>query len=568
MCGICGGNYPLEIVQKASQTMRQRGPDYSGSFSDERVAFAHNRLSIIDLECEANQPFTSPFCPHLVLVFNGEIYNYLEIKAELEALGIPFYTTSDTEVLLHAFAYWQEDCVSKFNGDFAFVIYDKRDSMLFLARDRLGNKPLFYELRGEKLFFASEIKAFLTLDSYEFDLEEVGKWLLFSNGDAQKTIYQGILNFPPAHFAHFQLGENHLRFHKYWNFTPDFEEIERLEGGEKKLQESLEELESLLLNATKLRLRADVPVALSVSGGIDSSILAHLAHKLGGDCQYFGVNFKDSSQDESAHMAQLQRDLNLKIHFVSAPLEDINEDFKKLVWHQDEIFRSFSIYMQYLLFQTLSSHCKVVIGGQGADELFGGYYHHVGRYLFCYAEALQERVNIYGNSALQEYMFGLKCSLPTELKLKLFAEDNAKNLRKLAKNSFVIPSLENLLGRFVLNFTQGLWLDCVEFNLPNLLRYEDRSAMRFSIENRTPFTDYRVVEFAFRIPPAFKFQKGFSKYILRLLLEKMGSKELAWRVDKIGFGAPECALMQKLGYNYDSIFDVRCLIFEILRDRV
>ena len=144
MCSICGGNYPLELVRKASQTMVHRGPDFSGEFSDGVVALAHNRLSIIDLDSEANQPFTSPFCPHLVLVFNGEIYNYLEIKQELTKLGIPFFTQSDTEVLLHAFAYLGEKCLEKFNGDFAFCILDKRDSSLFLARDRLGNKPLFY----------------------------------------------------------------------------------------------------------------------------------------------------------------------------------------------------------------------------------------------------------------------------------------------------------------------------------------------------------------------------------------------------------------------------------------
>ncbi len=142
MCSICGGNYALEVVQKASEIMLHRGLDAKGSFSDENFSFAHNRLSIIDLQCGANQPFTSPYCPHFLLVFNGEIYNYLELRAELESLGIPFFTTSDTEVLLHSYAVWGEKCLQKFNGDFAFCIYDKRDSSLFLARDRLGNKGI------------------------------------------------------------------------------------------------------------------------------------------------------------------------------------------------------------------------------------------------------------------------------------------------------------------------------------------------------------------------------------------------------------------------------------------
>lgn len=192
MCSICGGNYPLEIIQKASVTMKHRGPDFSGNFCDNIFSFAHNRLSIIDLDSAANQPFISPYCPHFVLVFNGEIYNYKELRVELESLGIPFFTHSDTEVLLHAFATWQEEALKKFNGDFAFVIYDKRDSSLFLARDRLGNKPLFYALEENKIFFASEIKAFLAIKNFSFDLEEVSKWLLFSNGSENRTIYQDI----------------------------------------------------------------------------------------------------------------------------------------------------------------------------------------------------------------------------------------------------------------------------------------------------------------------------------------------------------------------------------------
>ena len=146
MCSICGGNYPLELVRKASETMKHRGPDFSGEFSDGIISLAHNRLSIIDLESEANQPFASPFCPHLVLVFNGEIYNYKELRQELKKQGIPFFTQSDTEVLLHAYAFLGEECLQKLNGDFAFCILDKRDDSLFLARDRMGNKPLFYTL--------------------------------------------------------------------------------------------------------------------------------------------------------------------------------------------------------------------------------------------------------------------------------------------------------------------------------------------------------------------------------------------------------------------------------------
>ena len=559
MCSICGGNYPLELVRKASQTMVHRGPDFSGEFSDGVVALAHNRLSIIDLDSEANQPFTSPFCPHLVLVFNGEIYNYLEIKQELTKLGIPFFTQSDTEVLLHAFAYLGEKCLEKFNGDFAFCILDKRDSSLFLARDRLGNKPLFYYLENEKFFFASEIKALLQIKSFEFDLQEVSKWLLFGNGGENKTIYKGILNFPPAHFARFANGD--LQIKKYWECVPCVD----LNLGQ---DEALERLEEILGDAVRIRLRSDVAVALSVSGGVDSSILAHLANKMGAKCHYFGVNFKESNQDETKHIKQLQRDLGVEINYIAPTLENIKDDFLNLVQTQDEIFRSFSIYSQYLLFKSIAPFCKVVLGGQGADELFGGYYHHIGRYIFSNPIEFENRIKLYGNEALREYQFGLKCPLRDSLKMQLFFEDNQGGIEKLKKMGFLIPSMENLLERFLLDFNQGLWLDTFRYNLPNLLRYEDRNAMAFGIENRTPFTDYRVVEFAFTLDSNLKFAKGYSKYILRLLLEKMGSKELAWRKDKVGFSAPEVQLMQTLGYNYESLFDIRMMVFEGLRGRI
>lgn len=568
MCSICGGNYPLEIVQKASESMRHRGPDFSGSFSDKDFSFAHNRLSIIDLDSAANQPFTSPYCPHLVLVFNGEIYNYLEIKQELEGLGIPFFTHSDTEVLLHSYAFWGEKCLQKFNGDFAFAVYDKRDSSLFLARDRLGNKPLFYALEGDKIFFASEIKAFLAIRDFPFDLEEVSKWLLFSNGEPTKTIYQGIFNFPPAYFAYFKEGDKELRFRKYWDFKPNFEKIKNVPNNEKDLQNALEELEFLLLDATKIRLRSDVPLALCVSGGVDSSILAHFIAREKVDCRYFGLNFKDNAQgDESVYIEQLARDLKIPIHFVSPSLDSIAEDLQSLCYTQDEIFRSFSQYSQFLLFRSIAPYCKVSLGGQGADELFGGYYHHIGRYIFAHFKAFKERVKLYGNAAFKEYTFGFKCALDRELKLQLFQEDNARDIEKLQSFGLPIPTLENLLERFLPDFSQGLWLDTMVFNLPNLLRYEDRNAMAFGIENRTPFTDYRVVEFAFRVAEGFKVQKGYSKYLLRLLLERLGSKSLAWRRDKIGFSAPEFCLMQTLGYNANSLLDIRLAIFDVLKER-
>ena len=248
------------------------------------------------------------------------------------------------------------------------------------------------------------------------------------NGGENKTIYKGILNFPPAHFARFANGD--LQIKKYWECVPCVD----LNLGQ---DEALERLEEILGDAVRIRLRSDVAVALSVSGGVDSSILAHLANKMGAKCHYFGVNFKESNQDETKHIKQLQSDLGVEINYIAPTLENIKDDFLNLVQTQDEIFRSFSIYSQYLLFKSIAPFCKVVLGGQGADELFGGYYHHIGRYIFSNPIEFENRIKLYGNEALREYQFGLKCSLGDSLKMQLFFEDNQGGIEKLKKWAFL-----------------------------------------------------------------------------------------------------------------------------------
>lgn len=557
MCSICGGTYSKDIIKKASHRMLHRGPNFSGLAKIDNVCLSHNRLSIIDLDDEANQPFGSSSYPHLTLVFNGEIYNYLELKVELEKEGIEFKTKSDTEVLLAMYAKYGAKALQKFNGDFSFVIYDKRDKSFFMARDRLGNKPLFYTLKNSKFAFASEIKGLLEIVGVEFDMEEVSKWLLFGSGSCDnRTIYKDILEFPKAHYGIYRDGM--LSVTRYWDL-----QVHTIDYAE---NEAIEALESLLLDSLKLRLRSDVSIAMTVSGGIDSTILAYLGKKTDLNFSLYGLGFSDFGDiDESYFIDKLSKDIDVDINIIDANLDSMIDDFSSLVEVQDEIFRSFSIYSQFLLFREISKKHKVVIGGQGADELFGGYYHHVGRYIFQNREELENRIRLYGKEAISEYEFGLKCSLSDDIKLKLFEIDNSYGIDVLKNEGFAVPNLKILLDRFKPLFDEGLLLDTLYFNLPNLLRYEDRNSMHFSMENRTPFTDFRVVEFAFSLDSSLKFKNGYSKYILRKLLERYGMNEFAWRLDKKGFSTPEIKLYSNLfNKKMNSLFDVRFAIFKEL----
>lgn len=676
MCGFCGGNINFSEILKGANAQKQRGVDnfgaifcknnskiskdieskisqnpansgfyeiaseflnsktidyeflktqYSSQNSHSCAFLAHNRLCIIDLNKNSNQPFISPQFPHLCVVFNGEIYNFLEIKEELKSKGFIFKTNSDTEVLCAAWGYFgAENALKRFNGDFAFAIFNSKENAIFLARDRLGNKPLFYRCWCDesgilRLFFASEIKAFLEIFKCEFDKNELAKWLLFCGSEnPQKTIYKGIYSFPSASFAKIELKNSNLNYSLNLDSMKNFKELKvrkywelpkiKKADLERNETRAIKNLSDILQSAVNLRLRADVGCALCVSGGVDSSIIAHFTAQSRADSiktfktiktdsiknanlpvlKLFGINFAESgAQDESPHIAQLERDLqrlygDIKIEFIKPNLNSIEQDFPNLCRAQDEIFRSFSQYSQFLLFKEIAARSvRVSIGGQGADELFCGYYHHIGRYIYKNRKEFEKRAKIYGTQALSEYNFGLKCSLPKKIKVQIFAQDNAKNIAKLVDcgilGAEILEILKNnkkilnsnffkpLLERFSNDFSKGLKKDAFTFSLPMLLRNEDRSAMWHSIENRTPFTDFRVVEFAFGIADELKFKNGYSKWILRKILENLGSKELAWRTDKVGFAAPEANLAKSLKINnFENIFDIRLKIYEIL----
>ena len=387
MCAIVGANFDF----KYDNSLIHRGPDDYGEFKDEYVSLFHNRLSILDKS--AKQPF---FYKDYVLVFNGEIYNYIELKKELKEYK--FKTHSDTEVLLYAYDKWGKNFLDKLNGDFAFCIYDKKKKKLFCARDRVGNKPFYYFFNGKRFVFASEIKALKKFIN-GFNTQKLGDAILFSiNDNDEETIFKGIYNLKPGHYLEFNLLQNKLKIKKWYSLK------------KRKIQNPYEEFEYLIKDSVKIRLRSDVKIGGMLSGGIDSSIIAYFAK----DIEFYSIVFPKEKIDESYYIKLMQKKFNLKINYLTPNFK--KEEFKKLVYTQFDIFRSLSIYNQYYIFK--NAKVKVMLSGQGADELFGGYYHHTARIIAKNEKEFINRVKIYKEKALEELKIGKKFLLPKNLKLK------------------------------------------------------------------------------------------------------------------------------------------------------
>ena len=512
MCAIIGANFNFEY----DNGLIHRGPDDYGEFKDNFVSLFHNRLSILDKS--AKQPF---FHKNYVLIFNGEIYNYIELKKELKEYN--FKTHSDTEVLLYAYDKWGKNFLEKLNGDFAFCIYDKKKKKLFCARDRVGNKPFYYFFNGKRFVFASEIK---TLKKFiqGFNTQKLGDAILFSiNDNDEYTIFKGIYNLNPGHILEFDLLKNKLKTTKWYSLK------------KRKILEPYEEFKYLIKDAVNIRLRSDVKIGAMLSGGIDSSIIAYFAK----DLDFYSIIFPNEKIDESYYIKLMQKKFNLKINYLTPTFEI--QEFKKLVHTQFDIFRSLSIYNQYYIFKNAT--VKVMLSGQGADELFGGYYHHTARIIAKDEKEFINRVKIYKNQALNE----LKTNKKNYLIIKEILKDYT-------------PNYDLLLKKYDKNLKKSLKDEVFSLNLPQLLRYEDRNAMAFSIENRTPFTDYRIIEFSLNLPIKYKFKNGLSKYFLREFAKKFLPKKIVYRLEKKGFEAPD---RKWWGGN---LFEFRLAIFNELKE--
>ncbi|MFC7300115.1 asparagine synthase (glutamine-hydrolyzing) [Herminiimonas aquatilis] len=545
MCGIFGflGGISREQASHCLDTLAHRGPDGSGLWHQPEITLGHRRLSILDLSDNGKQPMSYANGRYQI-TFNGEIYNFLEIRSELELLGHKFHSESDTEVVLAAFAQWGEQCLSRFNGMWAFALWDVQEQLLFLSRDRFGKKPLYYaDLPRGKFAFSSEMKAlFPLLGKVTPNVGLVGDTSrIFLYESTNECIVEGIKRLPPGHNGWLKNGK--LRVERWWCTLDHLPEVPV------KYADQVEQFRELFLDACRLRMRSDVSLGTALSGGLDSSAtiscMSHIAThgktaRMGESWQHaFVASFPGTPLDELKYARLVTDHIGIDPVVIDVdPMKDLANLGNSLYLFEDLYITSPIPFMQ--TYRAVKSHSvSVTLDGHGADELFGGY-------SFDYIRALDDAGWNLSQAAdiLRTYYssFGDSTQLNNRSSQKLFLAKwhGKKLLRKMLGRGQSIKSLDSGHPSWSAldKLNQQLYVSTHETILPTLLRNYDRYSMANGVEIRMPFMDHRIVSFAFAIPWTSKVRNGFSKAIVRDAVAPFMPKEIAYRKTKIGFNSP------------------------------
>jgi len=555
MCGIvgCVGSTP-KLSEETFILMRDllahRGPDDAGSWESNggAIRLGNRRLAILDLSPAAHQPMVSER-NGLVITHNGEVYNYLELRKELEAHGHRFRSTSDTEVILASYQEWGDECLSRLNGMFAFAIWDSKRERLFAARDRFGEKPFYYVIGPDYLLFASEVKALLAsgLVPPEPNHRTIYRYLTVREVDTgAETLFQGVRALPPAHALIYSRPDGGLRTWQYWDIDPD----ERVTFDSDK--DYAERFLELLTDSVRIRLRSDVPVGSSLSGGLDSSsVVCLVADETGrGAQETFSARFRDPRYDEGRYIEQVVEQTQAEGHVVYPDPASLSREMERLTWHQEEPFLSTSIYAQWCVMRLAKEEgVTVLLDGQGGDETLAGYHVYFGPY---YVDLLKQlRVASLARSGWRY----LHEQGPRNLPLILFTmlpprlrQPVRRHVRPVAVPEAYERTWKGTDERAPLKLKGTL--DRAQYEtltrtmLPALLRYADRNAAAFSREIRLPFLDHRLVEFLFSIPSDQRLRGTTTKYILRESMRGLIPEEVRTRKDKLGFAPPQTTWMR------------------------
>jgi len=564
MCGIAGilSLNPALVQQNKLQLManalQHRGPNGEGFWinGNGNVGFAHRRLSIIDLSSGGSQPMH--YLNRYTIIYNGEIYNYIELREGLKKKGYQFRTQSDTEVMLAAYDCYKEKCVEHFDGMFAFTIWDEQEQQLFAARDRFGEKPFHYFMDDEQLVFASEMKALWavgipkqTNNAMLLNYITIG----YTNNALypEQTFFSNIYKLPAASRLSYKLHSKELAIEKYWDLDKEHQLTLSINEAQQKFQ-------SLLYDSVNKRLRSDVPIGTSLSGGLDSSSIVAACFSLphsegdGGRFQTFSAIFPGFEKDESTYIAQVTQQFNLQSHTVEPTAQGFINDFEKLMYHQEEPLQSASIYAQYKVYELAKQHgVTVLLDGQGADETLSGYtkyYHWYWQELWASKNFPLFKKEL--NAARQLDNWGMKNYLAATLPFVAAKQLENKLYKKVKRNSsintgFFLQHFDKtiLYKPVVAKLNDVLYYNTIQKGLEELLRYADRNSMAHSREVRLPFLQHELVQFIFSLPSSFKIKEGFTKWILRKSMEQQLPNSIVWRKDKVGFEPPQHLWMQQ-----------------------
>lgn len=522
MCAIAGiiskkqGNRldPVRI-EEMIRAIKHRGPDETGYYRTDRVHLGMARLSILDLRSEGLCPVVRRSARgDVVLLYNGEIYNYLELREDLKAKGHVFQTSCDAEVVLEAYLEDGQACLEKFNGMFGLTIVDFSNDLLLAARDRAGEKPFYYYETEEELLFASEIKAILTqIRNPEINLTD--EYEAFEYMSEEATLFAGVKSLLPGHklvLRGTRNGAHGRRVSEYWNVADAVREIDP--------SSAVDQLDELLHDSVRLRRRADVPMGLYLSGGIDSAVLAYLmSPEVCYSCHFpYGEKY-----DELSYACEIAKDVKTE-HVVIAPTrDDFERHLPKIMYHLDMPVGSFSMFPLYMLAQKAAERVKIVVSGEGADELFAGY----ARYLVLTQEQMLFEV-----PELRMYRPFLRSYLGRTVDrfARLLNRGKVSDLAVKAVIARHFDQFDDLVH--AMGYTEFKSL------LVSLLQMEDRTSAAFGLENRSPYLDHRIIEFAFSIPPDLKVKGCTLKWILREVAARYLPRRVLERRDKMGLIFP------------------------------
>lgn len=578
MCGIAGilstQGYPIDpdLVRRMTDVIKYRGPDDSGIHIERQIGLGHRRLAIIDLSEAGHQPMSNANGT-VWLVFNGEIYNYLELMPILQEKGYVFRSKTDTEVIIHAYEEWGEQCVERFNGMWAFAIWDSAQEKLILSRDRFGVKPLYYYWSNRGLYFASEIKSIVAVSSeakrpnysYLYHFLPAG-----ALDDGEETCFQDVKQVLPAHSIVFHKAVS--RRVNYWRYDSTTMKAKY------DYSNPAETLREILADSVRLRLRSDVPVGTCLSGGLDSSSIVCLASQmLDHPVKTFSCLYEDPECNERPFVEAVNRHAQTDAYPVCPTGDDLFDVLPKIVWHQGEPTAGPGLYSQWHVMAAAHGKVKVLLDGQGGDELLAGYHTYFDAYLASLIrDLIRTRRPIYISTFLramkeirsvttdpvvsrqvQRFLPGVLASLVRKATSLVRRVDPTMltvappvihdDLRAQVQGREIVREQPR---QFDNELNDMLYWHLVRQSIPALLHYEDRNSMAFSIEARTPFLDYRLVEYSLGLPYEVKMKDGVTKHILRQAMNRDLPPVVRDRKDKKGYPTPMARWFRETGQRH------------------